>query len=59
MYRALQPQDEAAFLRFSVMPDDHRNYALTWFSLAAAVGVLGRRAVSAQKAKVARAAGSA
>ena len=41
------------------MPDDHRNYALTWFSLAAAVAVLGRRAVAGQKTKLARAASGA
>lgn len=41
-----QPQEEASLLRFTVMPDDHRNYAATWLTLAAAMGFLSRRAVA-------------
>jgi len=41
-----QPQEEAALLRFSVTPDDHRNYAATWLALAAATGLLGRKAIA-------------
>ncbi|KAK9864270.1 hypothetical protein WJX84_011136 [Apatococcus fuscideae] len=36
-------------LHFSVMPDDHRNYALTWFALSAAVLPLGIRALRSKR----------
>ncbi|KAK9835779.1 hypothetical protein WJX74_007728 [Apatococcus lobatus] len=39
------PRAEQDLLHFSVMPDDHRNYALTWFALSAAVLPLGIRAL--------------
>ena len=50
MLFATQAQEEAALLRFTVMPDDHRNYAATWLTLAAAIALLGRRAVVAASA---------
>jgi len=36
------------------MPDDHRNYAATWLTLAAAVGLLGVGAIRSRAAAVAR-----
>lgn len=33
-----------SLLSFSVMPADHRNYALTWFALAGATALLAVRA---------------
>ena len=34
------PKQASDLLRFSVMPSDHRNYALTWFTLCAATAML-------------------
>ena len=49
-----QAHAESTLLRFPVMPDDHRNYAATWLTLAAAVGLLGVGAIRSRAAGVAR-----
>jgi cytochrome oxidase assembly protein ShyY1 len=36
------------------MPDDHRNYAITWFTLAAATGVIASLAIRGKRAELAR-----
>ena len=36
------------------MPDDHRNYALTWFTLAAATGVIAGLAIRGKRAELMR-----
>jgi hypothetical protein len=54
--RTAQPQEESALLRFAVMPEDHRNYAATWLTLAAAVGVIAAQAIRSKNAAGARAA---
>lgn len=48
----LQPADEfplakstEEFMQWSVMPRDHMNYALTWFTLSAAVSGLAVKAI--------------
>lgn len=38
-------QSKAELLEFSVMPDGHRNYAITWFTMAAFMLGLGVRAM--------------
>ena len=38
------------------MPDDHRNYAITWFTLAAATGVIAGLAIRGKRAELSRAA---
>lgn len=38
------PRTMEDLMTFSVMPHDHRNYALTWFSLAGATALLALRA---------------
>jgi hypothetical protein len=38
------------------MPEDHRNYAATWLTLAAAVGVIAAQAIRSKNAAGARAA---
>ena len=38
------PRTMEDLMTFSVMPYDHRNYALTWFSLAGATALLALRA---------------
>lgn len=45
------PRAEQDLLHFSVMPDDHRNYALTWFALSAAVLPLGIQALRSRRGK--------
>ncbi len=41
-YPLLRTMDD--LMAFSVMPHDHRNYALTWFCLSGATAVLALRA---------------
>lgn len=38
------PREMESLMNFSVMPSDHRNYALTWYSLSAATAFLALRA---------------
>ena len=38
------PRELGDLKSFSVMPSDHRNYALTWYSLSAATAFLALRA---------------
>lgn len=38
------PRGLEDLMNFSVMPDDHRNYALTWFALSGATALLAVRA---------------
>ncbi len=38
------PRSLEDLMNFSVMPSDHRNYALTWYALSAATAVLALRA---------------
>ena len=52
MIATLQPQAVDALLHFAVMPDDHRNYAAIWFTLAAATGVIAGRAVRSKSAEL-------
>ena len=42
------PREMVDLMNFSVMPSDHRNYALTWYSLSAATAFL---ALSAAKTR--------
>lgn len=51
---AAQAQAEASLLHFSVTPDEHRNYAFTWFTLAAATGVIAALAVRSKRAELTR-----
>eukprot|EP00891_Asterochloris_glomerata_P006382 jgi/Astpho2/6382/e_gw1.00091.50.1_t len=39
------PRGVQDLMGFSVNPDDHRNYALTWYTLAAATALLANRAM--------------
>ena len=41
-------------MHFTVMPDDHHNYAATWLTLAAAMAMLSRRAVASRAAAAAK-----
>ena len=38
------PRNLEDLMNFSVMPSDHRNYALTWYSLSGATALLALRA---------------
>ena len=38
------PREMGDLMRFSVMPSDHRNYALTWYALSAATAYLAFKA---------------
>lgn len=38
------PREMGDLMNFSVMPSDHRNYALTWYSLSVATAFLALRA---------------
>eukprot|EP00899_Mesostigma_viride_P015480 jgi/Mesvir1/23933/Mv10708-RA.1 len=48
-----KPLDD--FLRFSVMPDDHVQYAATWFTLSAAVWIIAWRASAARASEAVKA----
>ena len=39
------PRGVQDLMGFSVNPDDHRNYAITWYTLAAATALLANRAM--------------
>ena len=47
-----QPQAADSLLHFAVTPDDHRNYAAIWFTLAAATGVIAGRAVRSKSSEL-------
>lgn len=42
-------QSKEELLQFSIMPDGHRNYALTWFTMAAAMIGLALHAMRASR----------
>ncbi|XP_057862228.2 surfeit locus protein 1 isoform X2 [Cryptomeria japonica] len=37
------PKDASTFVRYSVMPQDHLNYALTWYTLSAATTFMAKK----------------
>ena len=43
-------QSKEELLQFSIMPDGHRNYALTWFTMSAAMLGLALHAMRASRA---------
>ncbi|XP_068657341.1 surfeit locus protein 1 isoform X2 [Aristolochia californica] len=45
------PKDVNSLIRYSVMPQDHMNYTLTWYSLSAAVTFMAIKRVKPRKAR--------
>ncbi|KAG9440523.1 hypothetical protein H6P81_020688 [Aristolochia fimbriata] len=45
------PKDVNSLIRYSVMPQDHLNYTLTWYSLSAAVTFMAIKRVKPKKAQ--------
>ncbi|WOK94663.1 surfeit locus protein 1 [Canna indica] len=43
------PKDVTTLIRYSVMPQDHLNYTLTWYSLSAAVSFMALRRIRPKK----------
>ncbi|ONK76290.1 uncharacterized protein A4U43_C03F26060 [Asparagus officinalis] len=45
------PKDVNTLIQFSVMPQDHRNYTITWYSLSAAVTYMAVKRIKPKKVK--------
>lgn len=43
------PKDASTFVRYSVMPQDHLNYALTWYALSAATTFMAKKRLQKNK----------
>lgn len=43
------PKDASTFVRYSVMPQDHVNYALTWYTLSAATTFMAKKRLQKKK----------
>jgi len=43
------PKDASTFVRYSVMPQDHLNYALTWYTLSAATIFMAKKRLQKKK----------